>query len=251
MQDVRDALGIKIESPYWDEAYKKALSEPLIPEWLTEEYIRSIHEKYGFFKKNLEVIVSAAPHIVKVPELCILAKTLYHIIGLEKAKLAGPAEVYHSTIGISRIYLRQSTVKIGLGKAVIKFYGTGIVHYGRFEIIEFCRHVGTIKPRLGKRRLHLYDTVEVGLHKTVVNIGQRRQLLNCRHDTRLGPIQAGNLEQTVTHKCTYEIIFPSIAIAQPTLEQVVVLPLPPLLFAKQMVFVIAIAYILFIDLSNR
>ena len=25
MQDVRDALGIKIESPYWDEAYKKAV----------------------------------------------------------------------------------------------------------------------------------------------------------------------------------------------------------------------------------
>ena len=84
MQDVRDALGIKIESPYWDEAYKKALSEPLIPEWLTEEYIRSIHEKYGFFKKNLEVIVSAAPHIAKVPELCILAKTLYHILGKRK-----------------------------------------------------------------------------------------------------------------------------------------------------------------------
>ena len=84
MQDVRDALGIRIESPYWDEAYKKALSEPLIPEWLTEEYIRSIHEKYGFFKKNLEVIVSAVPHIVKVPELCILAKTLYHILGTKK-----------------------------------------------------------------------------------------------------------------------------------------------------------------------
>ena len=84
MQDIREILGIKIESPYWDIAFKKALSEPLVPEWLTEEYIRNIHEKYGFFKKNLEVITSAAPHIVKVPELCILAKTLYHIIGTKK-----------------------------------------------------------------------------------------------------------------------------------------------------------------------
>ena len=84
MQDVRDALGIKIESPYWDEAYEKALSEPLVPEWLTQEYIRNIHEKYGFFSKNLEIIISAVPYIVKVPELCILAKTLYHIIGKKK-----------------------------------------------------------------------------------------------------------------------------------------------------------------------
>lgn len=84
MQDIREILGIKIESPYWDEAYEKATSDSVVPEWLSEKYIREIHEKYGFFKQNLEVIVSAVPHIVKVPELCILAKTLYHIIGKKK-----------------------------------------------------------------------------------------------------------------------------------------------------------------------
>lgn len=84
MQDIREILGIKIESPYWNDAYEKALSEPLIPQWLTEDYIRSIHEKYGFFKKNLETIISAILHITKVPELCILAKTLYHILETKK-----------------------------------------------------------------------------------------------------------------------------------------------------------------------
>lgn len=84
MQDIRNILGVKIESPYWDTAYEKAISEPLIPEWLTESYIRSIHEEYGFFKMNLETIISAIPYITEVPELCILAKTLYHILDTKK-----------------------------------------------------------------------------------------------------------------------------------------------------------------------
>lgn len=84
MQDIRNILGVKIESPYWDTAYEKAISEPLIPEWLTERYIRSIHEEYGFFKMNLETIISAIPYITEVPELCILAKTLYHILETKK-----------------------------------------------------------------------------------------------------------------------------------------------------------------------
>lgn len=84
MQDIREILGIKIESPYWDEAYEKAISEPLVPEWLTEDYIKGIHEKYGYFKQNIDVILSAVPYIVEVPELCILAKTLYHILDTKK-----------------------------------------------------------------------------------------------------------------------------------------------------------------------
>lgn len=84
MYDIREELKINIQSPYWDEAYKKALSEPEIPEWLTENYIRSINEKYGFFHDNLETVVSAIPHIIKVPSLCLLAKTLCHILGTKK-----------------------------------------------------------------------------------------------------------------------------------------------------------------------
>ena len=33
-------------------------------------------QKYGYFKQNIDVILSAVPYIAKVPELCILAKTL-------------------------------------------------------------------------------------------------------------------------------------------------------------------------------
>lgn len=83
MNDIRKSLNITIESPYWDMAYEKAISEPL-PEWLTESYIREIHGEYGFFSKNLETIVSAIPHITEVPELCLLAKVLYHILDTKK-----------------------------------------------------------------------------------------------------------------------------------------------------------------------
>ncbi len=51
MNDVRDMLQIKIESPYWDEAYKLALSEADVPEWMTEEYIRVLHREKGVLPK--------------------------------------------------------------------------------------------------------------------------------------------------------------------------------------------------------
>ena len=85
MNDVRDILNIKIESPYWDEAYAKALSEPAVPEWMTEAYIRALHEEKGVLPRRLDTILSVLPHAVAVPELCLLAKTLYHIIGTKKS----------------------------------------------------------------------------------------------------------------------------------------------------------------------
>ena len=85
MIDIRKKLNIKIESPYWDAAYSKAISKPMVPEWLTEKYIRSLHNKTGALPKNLEKVVSIIPYVTAVPELCILAKTLYHIIGTKKS----------------------------------------------------------------------------------------------------------------------------------------------------------------------
>lgn len=84
MSDIRKLLSIRIESPYWESAIRLAENEPDIPEWLTENYIRQIHEKHSFFNSNLDIIVSAIPHIIKVPELCLLAKTLYHILDTKK-----------------------------------------------------------------------------------------------------------------------------------------------------------------------
>ena len=45
MKDIRDVLGIKIESPLWDMAYGLAQKEKGNPEWLTRQYIINLHEK--------------------------------------------------------------------------------------------------------------------------------------------------------------------------------------------------------------
>ncbi|MBR7164531.1 MAG: hypothetical protein IKD21_06140 [Clostridia bacterium] len=84
MKDVRKQLGIQIESPFWDEAYQKALLEPMVPEWMTEGYVRRLHEECGIFPENLEVIVSAISYVARVPELCLLAKTMYHILATKQ-----------------------------------------------------------------------------------------------------------------------------------------------------------------------
>ena len=84
MRDIRKMLKIEIKSPFWDEAFKKALEEPLVPVWLTEEYICNIQNEYNLFSQNYELILTAVAEIVKVPELCILAKILYYIIDKNK-----------------------------------------------------------------------------------------------------------------------------------------------------------------------
>ena len=84
MNDIRKELNIDIQSPYWDEAYNLAFTSPDVPEWLTEEYLRGLHASLGVLPKSLKTLVSAIPHIVKVPALCLLAKTLYHILATKK-----------------------------------------------------------------------------------------------------------------------------------------------------------------------
>lgn len=80
MYDVREALGIKIESPYFEEAYAKALAEEGLPFWLREDYIRVLNDKYAVLSQTYEMVQEALPHVVAVPELCILAKTVYHML---------------------------------------------------------------------------------------------------------------------------------------------------------------------------
>lgn len=85
MKDIRQTLGVKIESPYWDKAYNLALEEKQVPDWLTVEYIDKLNEEYNLLRSNYETIRSALPCVAENSELCLLAKTLYHIIG-EKTK---------------------------------------------------------------------------------------------------------------------------------------------------------------------
>ncbi len=80
MQDVRKKLNIKIESPFWDEALKKAQNDPEVPEWLTQEYVSALEERFSILKENLLSVLAALEQVVKTPELCLFAKILYHII---------------------------------------------------------------------------------------------------------------------------------------------------------------------------
>jgi hypothetical protein len=78
--DIRETLNVKIESPFWDEAYEKALSEKGTPEWLTPEFINMLNEDYGVLQRTYDVVISALPKVLAVRELCLLAKTVYHIL---------------------------------------------------------------------------------------------------------------------------------------------------------------------------
>lgn len=107
MRDIRDILNIKIESPYWDEAYKKALAEPQVPEWMTVDHIRSLHDEYNIFEENLDVVLSAVPFVAENPDLCLLARTLAHILENKKGfsesftefNLPTPPETVANTTG--------------------------------------------------------------------------------------------------------------------------------------------------------
>ena len=85
MADIRELLNIKLESPYFDESYAKALATPDVPEWLTEGYIRALHEECRVLPKTLDQVLEALPHVATVPELCLLAKTLYYILDERQA----------------------------------------------------------------------------------------------------------------------------------------------------------------------
>ena len=88
MKDIREVLGIKIESPLWDKAYELAQKDSGIPEWLTKEYIINLHEKYDLLRDNYECIADAAQYVADNPELCMLAKTIYYILGERKGRAA-------------------------------------------------------------------------------------------------------------------------------------------------------------------
>lgn len=85
MEDVRRLLGIKIESTYWDEAYAKAKKDPQVPEWMSQEYIRSLHDDYGLFPTYIDYVLTTAKQVSQKPELCLLAKTLAYILSTKKS----------------------------------------------------------------------------------------------------------------------------------------------------------------------
>ena len=107
MYDVREVLGIKLESPYFDEAYAKALAEEGLPFWLTEDYIRELNDKYAVLPETYEMVKEALPHVVAVPELCLLAKTVYHMLDkkLKFGKTFTAFETPGHTVGSTCFYV--------------------------------------------------------------------------------------------------------------------------------------------------
>ncbi|MBR3848169.1 MAG: hypothetical protein IKM21_02630 [Oscillospiraceae bacterium] len=85
MTDIREKLNLNIESPYWDEAYAKAIEDDGIPEWMTEKYLRELQEETGLIPDILDILITAIPYVCEVPELLLLAKTLYNILALKKS----------------------------------------------------------------------------------------------------------------------------------------------------------------------
>lgn len=84
MTDIRKTLCMTLESPYYDHAYEKALSEDALPEWLTEEYVCALADEFGILRGTRDVALQVLPHVVCVPELCLMAKTIYHILDTRK-----------------------------------------------------------------------------------------------------------------------------------------------------------------------
>ena len=83
-QDIREALGICVDSPFWDEALEVAIDSSEIPQWLTADYICKIDKAYQLLGDKRDLVISALEQVVSEPALCILAKALYHIIDKKK-----------------------------------------------------------------------------------------------------------------------------------------------------------------------
>jgi len=80
MTNIRKTLNVTLESPYFDEAYRRASGEAEIPEWLTEAFIRKLNDTFHVLPRTFEKVLEALPHVVAVPELCLFANTLYYIL---------------------------------------------------------------------------------------------------------------------------------------------------------------------------
>lgn len=80
MTNIRKALNITLESPYFDEAYRRASETAEIPEWLTEAFIRRLSDTFHVLPRTADKVLEALPHVVAVPELFLFANILYYIL---------------------------------------------------------------------------------------------------------------------------------------------------------------------------
>ena len=93
MEDIRSILQVKIESPYWDEAYEMALAEPEIPCWLDSAFLTKMQEE-GFLTNVYDGMAKAADALLQVKELVLLAKVIKNIMAYKNPKPTGFHDTY-------------------------------------------------------------------------------------------------------------------------------------------------------------
>lgn len=93
MEDIRSILQVKIESPYWDEAYEMALAEPEIPSWLDSAFLTKMQEE-GFLTNVYDGMAKAADALLQVKELVLLAKVIKNIMAYKNPKPTGFHDTY-------------------------------------------------------------------------------------------------------------------------------------------------------------
>ena len=137
---IRGTLNVKIESPFWDDALKKSMEEPAVPEWLTEDYIAELENTYSLFGDMAPYIFQARVQVVSSPELCLLAKILYHIIDRNKN-------------------FREAFCSFALPKAPEGATDTlGYDYVGLFPILAHIRHFVRELTQRGVTPDIIYDT---------------------------------------------------------------------------------------------
>ena len=94
MEDIRRILKVNMESPFWDESYKKALAEPEVPRWLDGKFLTQMQREKNFLTKVYDRMAAAADAVLQVKELVLLVKTLKNIIAYENPENFGYHDAY-------------------------------------------------------------------------------------------------------------------------------------------------------------
>ena len=84
MNDLLLRLGMDDISEFFDECYEKASKETDTPFWLDESYIRKTAKEFPFLENNLDDVLGALPAVIENPDLVLFAKTLYHMLEVNK-----------------------------------------------------------------------------------------------------------------------------------------------------------------------
>lgn len=141
MQDIRTTLNISIASPFWEDALEKALHMPAVPQWLSEEFLLALENDFFLLRDFKEPVLQAMEQVVVTPELCLLAKVLYHILGEKKS-------------------FKESFPRFSLPKAPEGLPNTlGYDFVGLFPILAHARVLGCELSALGISHKIIYDTL--------------------------------------------------------------------------------------------